>query len=424
MKLRRAAWVTSTLATCLVGVAHAGPKVWVSVGEDAYRLLRRAGADIEQVEVHSLPVQAPAAEGSMKLVARDESVYLMQVNADALPRLSQEVHQRLNRCAGYVTHASRAQGRQELASFRAALMQQPAGKVNYEIDNQEEVNALLPQVQESNVRSTIVHLSTDYKNRYYTTHYGVNSSDDLVKTWKALAAGRSDVTVKQFSHNWPQKSVIMTIKGTTKPKEIVVIGGHLDSTIGNTQEESIAPGADDDASGIASLTEVARVLLASGYQPRRTIQFMAYAAEEVGLFGSAAIAADYKSRGKKVIGALQLDMTNYQGGTSDYTLITDYTNAAQNTFVKNLAAYYTPTMVVNQGACGYACSDHASWTRNGYVASFPFESLLSQDNPYIHTPQDTIDKSGNNANHAIKFSRLALAFAVELGSDGPAPLKK
>jgi leucyl aminopeptidase len=204
----------------------------------------------------------------------------------------------------------------------------------------------------------------------------------------------------------------------------VVIGGHLDSTIGNTQEESIAPGADDDASGIASLTEVARVLLSSGYQPRRTIQFMAYAAEEVGLFGSAAIAADYKARGKKVVGALQLDMTNYQGGTSDYTMITDYTNAAQNTFVKDLAAYYTPTMVVNQGTCGYACSDHASWTRNGYVSSFPFESLLSQDNPYIHTPQDTIDKSGNNANHAIKFSRLALAFAVELGSDGPASLRK
>ena len=424
MKLRQAVWVGTTLATCLVGAAHAGPKVWVSVGEDAYRLLRRAGADIEQVEVHSLPVQAPAAEGGAKLVTRDQSVYLMQVNADALPRLSQEVHQRLNRCAGYVTHTSRAQGRQELASFRAALMQQPAGKVNYEIDNQDEVNALLPQLQESNVRSTIVHLSTDYKNRYYSTHYGVNASDDLVKTWKALAAGRDDVTVKQFSHSWPQKSVIMTIKGTTRPKQIVVIGGHLDSTIGNTQEESIAPGADDDASGIASLTEVARVLLSSGYKPRRTIQFMAYAAEEIGLYGSAAIAADYKAQGKKVIGALQLDMTNYQGGSSDYTMITDYTNAAQNTFVKNLAAYYTPSMVVNQGVCGYACSDHASWTRNGYVASFPFESLLSQDNPYIHTPQDTIDKSGNNANHAIKFSRLALAFAVELGSDGPAPLKK
>lgn len=420
MNLRRKAAAAAALAACCLGSATAGPLVWVSMGEDAYRLLRRAGAQIDQVELHSVPVQVPAAVGSDRLVTRHDTVYLMRVDEDALPGLSTAVHERLHRCGGFVVHAGRSQGRLDLAALKALPLAQPA--VSYAIDNPAEVNALLPLLQESNVRSTIVHLSTDYKNRYYRTHYGVNASDDLVLSWKALAAGRSDVTVKQFTHNWAQKSVILTIKGTTKPKEIVVLGGHLDSTVGNTQEESIAPGADDDASGIASLQEVVRVLLTSGYQPRRTLQFIAYAAEEVGLLGSADIAADYKAKGKKVVGALQLDMTNYQGGSSDYTIITDYTNTAQNTFVKNLAAYYTPSMVVNQGACGYACSDHASWTRNGFAASFPFESLLNQDNPYIHTSQDTIDKSGNTANHAIKFSRLALAFAVELGSDGPAPM--
>ncbi|WP_370660982.1 M20/M25/M40 family metallo-hydrolase [Massilia cavernae] len=43
-----------------------------------------------------------------------------------------------------------------------------------------------------------------------------------------------------------------------------------------------APGADDDASGIAGLTEVLRVLAAGDYKPRRTIKLIAYAAEEVG----------------------------------------------------------------------------------------------------------------------------------------------
>jgi leucyl aminopeptidase len=370
-----------------------------------------------------VPVQVPAEgrpDADAPLATRLDAVYLMRVDADALPELSRQVHAQLHRCGGYIVHASRAEGREALAGFKAAL--RPAGKVSYAIDNDAEVNALLPQLQESQVRSSIVNLSTQYKNRYYTTTGGVDASNDLTLAWKQLAAGRTDVTVKQFTHaGWPQKSVILTIKGATKPKEIVVIGGYLDSTVGNTGENSMAPGADDDASGVSSLQEVARVLLSSGYQPRRTLQFIAYAAEEVGLRGSADIAADYKAQGKKVVGAMQLDMTNYQGGTSDYTLITDYTNAAQNDFVKRLAAHYVPTMVVNQGACGYACSDHASWTRNGYVASFPFESLLSQDNPYIHTAQDTIDKSGGTASHAIKFSRLALAFAVELASDGPAP---
>ncbi len=420
MKLRRAAWVTGTLATCFVASAQAGPMVWASMGEDAYRLLRRTGAELEQVEPYSVAIRAPLADG--RIGTRHESVYLMQVDEEALPRLSSEIHERFDRCAGFMVHASRSEGRQTLARFRDASRQaevSPAG-VSYAIDDEAEVNPLLSQVQESNIRSTIVKLSTEYKNRYYTTTGGISASDQLLQTWKTLAGGRSDVTVKQFAHpNWPQKSVILEIKGTTNPGKIIVIGGHLDSTIGWTNENSIAPGADDDASGVASLQEAMRVLLASGYKPKRTIQFMAYAAEEVGLKGSAEIATDYKNKGKKVIGVMNLDMTNYKGtSNSDITLMTDYTNAAQNKFVKDLAAHYQPSLKVTEDRCGYACSDHASWTNRGFVASMPAEALFDDSNPYIHTGNDTISKSGNNANHALKFAKLALTFAVELGSDG------
>jgi leucyl aminopeptidase len=420
MKLRRAAWVTGTLATCLVASAQAGPMVWASMGEESYRLLRRAGAQLEQVEPYTVAVQAPAADGRTGI--RNESVYLMQVDEEALPRLSHEVHEQLNRCGGFMLHGSRAEGRQVVARFRDAAARQanqPAG-VSYAIDDQTEVNALLPQLQESNIRASIIKLSTNYKNRYYTTSGGIGSSNDLLATWKEMAAGRDDVTVKQFSHpNWPQKSVILTIKGTTNPGKIVVIGGHLDSTIGWTNENSIAPGADDDASGVSTLQEVARVLLASGYKPKRTIQFMAYAAEEVGLKGSAEIATDYKNKGKKVVGVMNLDMTNYKGTpTSDISVMTDFTNAAQNKFVKDLVAYYQPSLKVTDSRCGYACSDHASWTNRGFVASMPAEALFEDTNPHLHTANDTIAQSGNNANHALKFAKLALSFAVELGSDG------
>jgi bacterial leucyl aminopeptidase len=416
MKSIRTLTILSTLGAACAAPAFAGPWVWASMGEQAYQLLREAKAPIEQVDIRSLPVNLPQTPG--KPAEREETVYLVRVDEDALPGLSSEVHDKLLRCGSYMAHATREDGLKALARF--AQPPRPLAPPSYAIDNADTVNALLPQLQESQIRSTIVALSTNYKNRYYTTTGGVSASDDLAQTWKQLAAGRSDVKVKQFTHpSWPQKSVILTITGTSKPKEIVVVGGHLDSTIGNTNENSIAPGADDDASGVATLQEVVRVLLSSGYQPRRTLQFMAYSAEEVGLFGSSAIAADYDTKGKKVVGVLQLDMTNYKGSASDITMITDYTNAAQNDFVKRLAAFYLPTLVVNEGRCGYACSDHASWTNRGFVASFPFEAPLNQDNPYIHTSQDTIDKSGNTANHAIKFSRLALAYAVELGSDGP-----
>jgi leucyl aminopeptidase len=48
----------------------------------------------------------------------------------------------------------------------------------------------------------------------------------------------------------------------------------------------------------------------------------------------------------------------------------------------------------------------------------PFEAAMGEDDPYIHTANDTYANSGNQADHALKFARMALAYAVELGSDG------
>lgn len=64
-------------------------------------------------------------------------------------------------------------------------------------------------------------------------------------------------------------------------------------------EQSIAPGADDDASGIASLSEIIRVLRDNNFRPKRSVALMAYAAEEVGLRGSQDLANQYKAQGKK-----------------------------------------------------------------------------------------------------------------------------
>ncbi|HSK02434.1 MAG TPA: pre-peptidase C-terminal domain-containing protein, partial [Kofleriaceae bacterium] len=75
---------------------------------------------------------------------------------------------------------------------------------------------------------------------------------------------------------------------------------------------------------------------------------------------------------------------------------------------------YLPGLVRGTDSCGYGCSDHASWHNQGFPTSMPFESRMSQYNPTIHTPNDTLAQSGNNANHAIKFARLATAYVAEL----------
>ncbi len=156
----------------------------------------------------------------------------------------------------------------------------------------------------------------------------------------------------------------------------------------------------------------------SGYKPERTVQFMAYAAEEVGLLGSKEIANSYKSQNKNIIGVVQFDMTNHKGTKDlDIVFMTDYTNEAQTKFMGSLIDRYVTGVKWGYSACGYGCSDHASWHNAGYPASMPFESTMRDINGHIHTNRDTIDVAGSagTADHAEKFARLGVAFLVEMG---------
>lgn len=410
------AWIRCALASgfALAATASwAGEPLWISLGDDAYRLLRAQQPQVVSVTEVALPVTV----GRFGARVHD-LVHVVRVDEDWLPALSDAVHRDLHRCGGFVVHDSLGSARAAVQRVRELALQPEAVAGNiYQINQQALVQPMVAAVQDSLILQTIDSLSA-IQNRYYTTTHGVTASNTIAAQWTALAAGRSDVTVSQFTHpSWPQKSVILTIQGTKKPDQHVVLGGHMDSILsGGMSENSRAPGADDDASGIASLTEALRVLLASGHRPKRTIQFMAYAAEEVGLRGSSAIAADYLTKGRKVTGVLQLDMTNYKGGTRDIYLFTDYTSATQNDFVSRLASTYLPDMTVSTSRCGYACSDHASWNNRGFPASFPFEADFSHSNPFIHSVNDTLANSGNQAAHAGKFAKLAVAYAVELAN--------
>jgi len=387
--------------------ANAAPTTWITLGDAAYAKLQAAAP------------QAVAKQSKQGL--GKEKVHLVQVDEETMLKLSAAIHKELKRCGGFIVHASEEEGRQALA--KAGTVQPLALAVtrpSYAIDNQATVNGILPTMQASNIAQTIIDMS-NFANRYYRNTNGANASNWLAQKWTSMAAGRSDISVTQFTHSgYNQKSVIMTINGTDNPSEVIVMGGHLDSInqSGNA-ETSRSPGADDDASGIASLTEAVRAMIASGYKPRRTIKIMGYAAEEAGLLGSKDIAANFKANNINVVGVMQLDMTNYRGSAKDVWIYTDYTDSQQNNFLASLMSTYLPTVTVGYSSCGYACSDHASWQNQGFPASIPFETLMGEDNPYIHTANDTYANSGNQADHALKFAKLAAAYAVELGSDGP-----
>jgi bacterial leucyl aminopeptidase len=368
---------------------------YVTLGADALATARgvavRHGAQLEVLEA-----TADAA--------------VIAVDAGDLDELSERMHARHDRCGGFMLHES-------LDDARAALNPPAAARqVDYTLDQAAAVSEVLPALDQARILATIGELSA-MRNRYYQSDTGAAASIWLRDRWRSFTS-RPEVTVELFDHGYAQKSVILTIPGDARAGEVIVIGGHLDS-IALGGKASRAPGADDDASGIATLTEVARALLAKDFRPARTLQLIAYAAEEVGLRGSLSIVREYRKRGINVVGVLQLDMTNYQGSERDIWLIKDYTDAAQNDFLGRLIDTYVGA-TWGFDACGYACSDHASWHRAGIPASMPFESRGSERNRTIHTAKDTLETSGDNAAHAIKFARLAAVYAIELAKTSPA----
>lgn len=342
-----------------------------------------------------------------------ETVNFMRINQAEVASLSEFMHDNYHRCGGFVAHDSLAEAQlytEQLAQVQALSTNSVVA--SYSIDNGQTVRQLINTISTNDLTNTVNSMS-NFHNRYYSVQTGVDASQWLKNYWQQIASSRTDISVDYFSHSWAQSSVIVTIPGNEKADEIVVIGGHLDSINQSNPSNGRAPGADDNASGIAVLSEVLRAIVVNDYKPQRTIKIMGFAAEEVGLRGSKAIASAYKSQGKNVLGMVQFDMTGNHGSSDDIVMMTDYTNAAQNQFLGQLIDTYLPALTYGFDQCGYGCSDHASWYQQGFAASMPFESRMADINPLIHTAND----SSFDADHATKFAKLAVSYLAEMAKN-------
>ena len=107
-------------------------------------------------------------------------------------------------------------------------------------------------------------------------------------------------------------NIVATLRGATDPGRVYVVTGHYDSRASDVMDAtSDAPGADDDASGVAAVMELARVMATR--QPAATIVFAAVAGEEQGLYGSDHLAQRFKDAGAEVQGMISNDII----GTGD-----------------------------------------------------------------------------------------------------------
>lgn len=204
----------------------------------------------------------------------------------------------------------------------------------------------------------------------------------------------------------PVRNVEAEIAGLSLPDQIVLVGAHYD-TVPET------PGADDNASGVAALLEMARLLSAGRHA--RTLRFVAFVNEEPPFFhtpfmGSRVHARRCRARGENLVGVLVLESIGYYSdargsqrypfplnllypGTGDFVGFVG--NLGSRGLTRNaVGSFRSHTQFPSEGGAvpgivpGVGWSDHWAFWQEGYPAVMVTDTAPFR-NPNYHMPSDT-----------------------------------
>lgn len=219
------------------------------------------------------------------------------------------------------------------------------------------------------------------------------------------------------------KNLILTIPGITYPEEVIILSAHLDST--SPDAFNHAPGADDNAGGVAALLEAARLFQNQKFL--RTVKLIWFTGEEQGLLGSRAYVADHDTTG--VLGVINLDMFSYDSDNDRCfemhigTLVES--DLVGKCVVETISEYglglkydyFNNNLALN-------ASDHSSFWLFGVGAIELGENFLSQgtpdgcigadENPFYHQVNDTLDFINPDYGFSIAQAAILSIYAMAL----------
>ncbi len=202
-----------------------------------------------------------------------------------------------------------------------------------------------------------------------------------------------DVPVEYHYYNYSssliRRNVVAEQTGLIEPNRIFLIVAHLDST--SEDPENYAPGANDNATGVAAVFTTADIL--SQYNLGCTLRYILFTGEEQGLRGSAAYAQDVFDRGDNIEAVLNLDMIGHRDEQPIIRLNTR-PNEAGDLAIANLFADVVSTYNLNLIPTviqeGNSSSDHSSFWDYGYPAIQGYQAPDSSLLPLNHTTGDRL----------------------------------
>lgn len=259
------------------------------------------------------------------------------------------------------------------------------------------------------------------KSRHLAHPHNRLATDAIAKELAGLQSDRWTVRRRRFTHRGLTLDNIEAELEGLSP-ELILVTAHLDSTAGNDPDydgaEDSAPGADDDASGVAAVLALASrfVALSEAAPLARSVRFVLFNAEEEGLVGSQIYARAEQARGTPILATLQMDMIGYNaeppysweihaGYAADASVeiasvrlarLAHQTHALEDGSVDPPQLYHS---TVPGGDPADGRSDHSSFHAVGYpaiVASTDFfkgptpDAPTPEPNPNYHSVHDQV----------------------------------
>ena len=279
------------------------------------------------------------------------------------------------------------------------------------------IREMLNQVNMDSLEATVQHLQ-DYGSRIWNSENAFAASDWIASRMEALGL---EVEQQPFNANtWmgsgaAAPNVIGIQRGTLYPDTYVVCGSHFDSfSYEAMMGGGTAPGADDNATGVASVLDSARIM--TQYEFEYSIIYCAYGCEEMGLYGSEAYASRCQQQGMDIIGYFNNDMNGYLYGDQIH-IDCIYPNSVEpiGTYYMNVGSVYYPELPIRHVNFNQGDSDHTSFNNHGYMGIYPFEDYQNYS-PYIHTPNDLIGTSVTSFEMSQQYCQMNIACLAEIAN--------
>lgn len=282
------------------------------------------------------------------------------------------------------------------------------------------------------LRGHVERLAGEIGERRLERHPALQAAADYLEE-RLVAMGHTPRRLPYLVDGLRCDNLEVELRGTRWPEEIVIVGAHYDSAAGS-------PGADDNASGVAALLELAR--LWAGRAPERTLRFVAFVNEEPPRFmtpemGSRRYVEGVVARRERVTAMLALESLGYYSdapGSQHYPFPLGWFYPERGDFIgfvanlssrellhRSITAFRREATIPAEGlaapfwVAGVGWSDHLPFWLADYPALMVTDTVPFRS-PHYHQPSDTPESLDYDR---LTWVTIGLAPVIEALVEGP-----